>query len=259
MACGQRTADSAVLLFRLVCLGSTTYHAYKSFRAICRELHDRFFDSGRILRPDRDRRTLRTGKTKVWNSGISFFPNIRRQLFSARTRHFPGKGFSSLKLHVFYCRLLVPYRQLSLVAPSHVLRGTHSNDSLLILSDVPGESKRGKTVDRRADRNPERFGEFKCVWNRRREVLGHLLALRLVLRIRLVAESRPAWVHGENGMGGFLALKDRLKPGREPKQRRGVDPSRSKTRISEKYKMPFVEKGHHVDYEQLTHLQNSIA
>ena len=174
--------------------------------------------------------------------------------------------FADLRLVVYLGIVAGMRRAVELNALPHELRGVFVGRRHVYVEARRGALNRKRphhvvrleTVDAH-DGDPERLCEFECVWNRSREILWHLLALRLVLRIRLVAESRPAWVHGENGMCGFLALKDRLKPGREPKQRRGVDPSRSKTRISEKYKMPFVEKGHHVDYEQLTHLPNSIA
>ena len=64
--------------------------------------------------------------------------------------------------------------------------------------------------------DPQRLGELEGVRDGRREVFRHLLPLRLVGRVRAVAERRAAGVHREDGVRRLLALQDRLEPRGEP-------------------------------------------
>ena len=103
------------------------------------------------------------------------------------------------------------------------------------------------------DRNPERLRELERVRNRRREILRHLLALRLVRCVRPVAERGSARIHRENGVRGLLALQYGLESGREAEERRGVDAGRRHARIPEEHEVSLVEERHEVDYEKLVH------
>ena len=102
-------------------------------------------------------------------------------------------------------------------------------------------------------RNAERVGDLERVGDGRGEVLGHLLALRLVGRVGAMAEGRTAGVHRQRQPFRALALDDRHEPVDEPEQRGGVDPRRGHARRLEKHEMPPVEERHQIDYEELFH------
>ena len=99
----------------------------------------------------------------------------------------------------------------------------------------------------------QRLRKLKGVWYRSGEVFRHLLALRLVVWIRLVAERRPARIHRENRVSRLLLLEYGKKPVGKANQRRGVYSRRRHARIAQKHEMPPVEERHHVDYEYLVH------
>ena len=53
--------------------------------------------------------------------------------------------------------------------------------------------------------------QLERIRNRRRKVFRHLLPLRLVRLIRLVAKSRPAWIHGKDDVRRRLPAENRQK------------------------------------------------
>ena len=105
----------------------------------------------------------------------------------------------------------------------------------------------------------ERLGELERVRDGGGEVFGHLLALRLVRRIGLMAERGAAGVHGQHRVRGGEVLEDRGHAVRESEQRGRVDARRRHARVLEKHEMPAVEERHQVDDEQFLHAEDYIT
>ena len=82
------------------------------------------------------------------------------------------------------------------------------------------------------------------------EILGHLLALRLVWRIRLVPERGAARVHRQHRVRGLPVLEDGDDPVREPDESGGGDAGGRHARVAQEHEMPAVEERHHVDDEE---------
>ena len=106
----------------------------------------------------------------------------------------------------------------------------------------------------RHDFDSERVRELVRPRYRVGDVLGHLLALRLVLRVRLVPERRPARVHREDEPVGPAVLDDGDDAGGEPDQRGRVYAGRRDSRVPEEGEMPLVQKGHEIHNEEPIHL-----
>ena len=105
----------------------------------------------------------------------------------------------------------------------------------------------------------ERLGELERIRNGGGEVLGHLLALRLVGRVGLVAERGAAGIHRQHGVRGGEVLEDGRHAVREAEQRRRVDARRRHARALEEHEVAAVEERHQVDDEQFLHAEDYIT
>ena len=103
------------------------------------------------------------------------------------------------------------------------------------------------------DGDLQRLGKFERIRDRGGEVLGHLLALRLVGRVRRVAERGSARIHRQDGVRRPLLLEDGLEAVHEADERRGVDARRRHARIAQEDEMALVKERHQINDEKLVH------
>ena len=108
------------------------------------------------------------------------------------------------------------------------------------------------------DGNLQRGGELEGVGDVGGEVLGHLLALRLVGRVRLVAEGGTGRIHREDEVGGLLALEDGGEARDEAEKGGRVDAGGRQAGVAQEDEVALVEKGHEVDDEKLVHNRKYI-
>ena len=178
--------------------------------------------------------------------------------------HLRGGGERPVLLHA---RLVVDGRTLLAVAGAeeadvrpHELRGVLVRRRAVHLEALlrrPRRERAHHVVGLEAlladDGEAQRLGELEGVGDVRREVFGHLLPLRLVRRIRLVAERGPAGVHREHRVRGLVFAEDGGDAVRETDEGGDVEPRARHARTAQEHEMPPVEERHEVDDEKLLH------
>ena len=109
------------------------------------------------------------------------------------------------------------------------------------------------------DGNLQRLGELERIGDGRRQVLGHLLALRLVGGVRLVAERGTARIHREDRVRRTLLPENGLQSVRKPQQCGRVDTARRHARIAQEDEVSLVQERHQIDDEKLAHVRQTVS